>query len=68
MVLNPDAQKKAQNEIDTILGEHTLPTMADKDSLPYMNALLKEVMRFNPVAPLSVYQCSVLSFRHVLLG
>ncbi|KAI0295664.1 cytochrome P450 [Multifurca ochricompacta] len=41
MVLHPDAQRKAQMEID-------------KMSLPYVSALIKEVMRWHPVTPIAV--------------
>ncbi|EMD33615.1 hypothetical protein CERSUDRAFT_159814 [Gelatoporia subvermispora B] len=53
MTLFPEAQKKAQEEIDSVIGTDRLPILADRDRLPYVNALCKEVMRWNPVAPLS---------------
>ena len=46
----PEVQKKAQAEIDAIVGSDRLPTLSDRQSLPYMEALLKEVYRWNPVA------------------
>ncbi|EIM84217.1 cytochrome P450 [Stereum hirsutum FP-91666 SS1] len=52
MALYPDIQRKAQLEIDTVVGRDRLPTMEDKPHLPYVEALLKEIYRFNPVAPL----------------
>jgi hypothetical protein len=51
MVLNPAAQKQAQMEIERIVGTHRLPTIADRDHLPYVNALIKEVLRWAPPAP-----------------
>ena len=48
----PEVQKKAQAEIDAIVGPDRLPTLSDRQSLPYMEALLKEVYRWNPVARL----------------
>ncbi|KAI0321144.1 cytochrome P450 [Amylostereum chailletii] len=54
MVLNPDAQKKAQAEIDTVVGTARLPDFEDQESLPYVNALVKEVFRWHPVTPLGV--------------
>lgn len=52
MVLFPEAQRKAQAEIDTVIGSDRLPTPDDRKDLPYVEALVKEVFRFNPVAPL----------------
>ncbi|KAI1012337.1 hypothetical protein LB503_004750 [Fusarium chuoi] len=52
MTLFPDAQKKAQCEIDDIIGNERLPTLSDRQSLPYVNALVKEVLRWHPVGPM----------------
>ncbi|KAG2148109.1 cytochrome P450 [Suillus clintonianus] len=54
MTLFPDAQKKAQAEIDAVIGPDRLPTFADRDSLPYTEALAKEVLRWNAVVPTAV--------------
>ena len=52
MMLNPDKQAKAQQEMDTILGPHVLPVIADRERLPYLEALIKETMRWHPMLPL----------------
>lgn len=52
MTLHPDAQRKAQKEIDSVVGSDRLPTAADREHLPYINALCLEVLRWNPVGPL----------------
>ncbi|KAG9233810.1 putative O-methylsterigmatocystin oxidoreductase [Amylocarpus encephaloides] len=49
-VLHRDAVKKAQAELDRIVGTERLPTFADKDHLPYVHAFLQEVLRWRPVA------------------
>ncbi|KAG2148111.1 cytochrome P450 [Suillus clintonianus] len=51
MTLFPDAQKKAQAEIDAVIGPDRLPSFADRDFLPYTEALAKEVLRWHAVAP-----------------
>ncbi|KAG1756031.1 cytochrome P450 [Suillus lakei] len=51
MTLFPDVQKKAQAEIDAIVGLDRLPSFADRDSLPYTEALAKEVLRWHAVVP-----------------
>lgn len=52
MTLYPEAQKRAQSELDQVLGGDRLPNFSDKDRLPYVHALLKEVLRWIPVLPL----------------
>ncbi|KAF7346403.1 Cytochrome p450 [Mycena sanguinolenta] len=54
MAIHPDVQKKAQIEIDTVIGTHRLPGFEDRPSLPYIEALYREVMRWKPVGPLGV--------------
>jgi len=54
MVLNPDVQKKAQKEIDAVIGHRRLPKLSDLPHLPYINAVLTEVLRWNSVAPTGV--------------
>ncbi|EGO01616.1 hypothetical protein SERLA73DRAFT_166166 [Serpula lacrymans var. lacrymans S7.3] len=54
MQLYPEVQRKAQAEIDAVVGNDRLPTFADRESLPYVEALAKEVLRWNVVVPLAV--------------
>jgi len=51
MVLYPEAQKKAQDEIERVVGNDRLPGMHDRDSLPYVENLIKEVLRWWLLAP-----------------
>jgi len=51
MVCYPEVQKEAQAELDKVLNGR-LPEHSDLPSLPYLSALLKEVHRWQPVAPL----------------
>lgn len=51
MVLHPDAQRRAQEEIDNAVGSARLPDFGDEKSLPYVSAVVNEVMRWHPVAP-----------------
>ncbi|KAF9525565.1 OrdA protein [Crepidotus variabilis] len=52
MVLFPDVQKRAQAEIDAVVGDERLPSLADKPNLPYVSAIITEVLRWNSVGPL----------------
>ncbi|KAK7055270.1 cytochrome P450 [Favolaschia claudopus] len=54
MALHPDKQRKAQSEIDTVLGHGHIPRVEDAPRLPYVCAVIKEVMRWKPVLPLSI--------------
>jgi len=54
MLLFPEAQQKAQHEIGQVVGKERLPSFEDRHSLPYLDALVQEVMRWHPVVPLGV--------------
>ena len=60
MTLFPEAQKKAQAEIDAVVGLDRLPTLADRPNLPYIDAVVSEMMRWAPVVPMG--EPSVFSF------
>ena len=51
MVKYPKVQKRAQEEIDRVVGRNRLPDYSDKESLPYILAMVKEAMRWNMVNP-----------------
>ena len=52
MALYPEVQKKAQAEIDAVVGAHRLPDYEDRPSLPYINAIVNESMRWHVAFPL----------------
>ena len=54
MTLFPDVQAKAQAEIDQIVGPDRLPTFEDRERLVYCEALCREVLRWEPIAPTGV--------------
>ena len=47
MFLHPEVAKKAQAELDSVLGPglDRLPEFEDRDSLPYVGCVLKECLR-----------------------
>ena len=51
--MNPDVQKKAQQDVDTVVGPNRLPTMADIADMPYVQAVFMESLRWMPVLPLN---------------
>ncbi|KAK1454817.1 cytochrome P450 [Colletotrichum melonis] len=54
MMVYPDIQKKAQEEIDRVIGSRRLPTTKDRENLPYIEALVKEIMRWHPIGPMGL--------------
>lgn len=54
MTLYPEVQRKAQDEIDALTRGERLPVYSDRERLPYVEALVKEIHRWHPVAPLGV--------------
>ncbi|OJT11090.1 O-methylsterigmatocystin oxidoreductase [Trametes pubescens] len=54
MTRNADVFKKAQEEIDRVVGHERLPDFNDRESLPYVSALVEELYRWNPPLPMAV--------------
>ena len=52
MVLNPHVMRKAQDQLDEVVGRERLPEYSDMGNLPYITAIIKELLRWNPPAPL----------------
>ncbi|KAI9063873.1 cytochrome P450 [Trametes sanguinea] len=58
MAIHQDAQKQAQAELSAVVGSDRLPEFHDRSSLPFMNALIKEVLRWHVISPMGVpHQC-----------
>lgn len=55
MIMFPEVLKKAQAEVDAVVGHERLPTMQDHEALPYVSAICKELLRWNVVVPLGTY-------------
>lgn len=54
MTLHPEVQRQAQEEIDRVVGSTRLPDFGDRNSLPYIEAVLKESFRWHTLAPLAI--------------
>ncbi|XP_078496972.1 cytochrome P450 2D15-like isoform X3 [Lissotriton helveticus] len=54
MMLYPDIQRRAQEEIDQVIGREGKPTMDDRANMPYVNAVIHEIQRYSDITPLSV--------------
>lgn len=58
MVHYPEVMRRAQAQIDTVVGRDRLPTFGDRDRLPYIEAIIKEVQRWRPVGPIGLPRCT----------
>ena len=54
MARHPEIQEKAQKELDAVVGTSRLPHFDDRPSLPYIEAIFREVFRFQPPAPIGM--------------
>ncbi|KAL4264663.1 cytochrome P450 family protein [Pleurotus pulmonarius] len=54
MLSHPDVQTKAQKELDSVLENARLPAFEDKEHLPYISAIMLEVLRWHTVTPLGI--------------
>ncbi|KAG6333946.1 hypothetical protein ID866_5143 [Astraeus odoratus] len=52
LLLNPDVQERVHAELDAIVGKGIFPTFEDQPRLPYLQAVLYETMRWNPILPI----------------
>lgn len=53
MILFPEVQKKAQEEIDSVIGASRLPQFEDEERLPYVSAVAKELIRWFTILPIT---------------
>ncbi|KAF8919622.1 CyP450 monooxygenase [Mucidula mucida] len=54
LVQNPEVQSTAQAEIDSVIGDSRLPNFEDRNNMPYVEAVYRELIRWAPAAPLGV--------------
>ncbi|KAM5539597.1 hypothetical protein V8D89_006706 [Ganoderma adspersum] len=54
MVLHPEVYQRARAEIDRVVGPERLPDFEDREHLPYLECVVKEVYRWNAPVPLGV--------------
>ncbi|THU90783.1 cytochrome P450 [Dendrothele bispora CBS 962.96] len=57
VVQNPEILKKGQKAVDDAIGTDRLPDFGDQKSIPYVDALMKEVLRWRPITPLAAPHC-----------
>ncbi|KAK9290063.1 hypothetical protein L1049_008227 [Liquidambar formosana] len=52
LIRNPRVQKKAQEELDSVIGAERVMTELDFSDLPYLQCVAKESLRLHPPTPL----------------
>ncbi|MED6113767.1 hypothetical protein PIB30_073897 [Stylosanthes scabra] len=52
LINNPHVMKKARQEIDSVTANNKLIQESDVANLPYLQAIIKEILRLHPVVPL----------------
>ncbi|OMO70113.1 Cytochrome P450 [Corchorus olitorius] len=63
LINHPEVMKKAQKEIDSVVGRNRILEESDVENLPYLKAIVKETLRLHPGGPLVVREstedCSI---------
>ncbi|KAF8135085.1 cytochrome P450 [Boletus edulis] len=54
MIMYPEVQDRAQALLDKVVGRDRLPTLNDRASLQYIDAMLREALRWGSLVPMCV--------------
>lgn len=54
MTLYPSVLKRAQAEVDSVVGSDRFPSFSDKENLPYISAVMQESLRWGAVVPVGL--------------
>jgi len=60
--LHPEVVHLAQQQLDEVLGVERLPDFSDMPQLPYISAIVKEVLRWRPPTPLGTFTRNIALF------
>lgn len=64
LLLHPEVRRKVQDELDRVLGGKRLPDFDDRESLPYLEAVIQEAMRWHPPGQLGELEFSLWPCRN----
>ncbi|THU99260.1 cytochrome P450, partial [Dendrothele bispora CBS 962.96] len=61
MTLKPEVQRKCHEELHNVVGRHRMPNFNDYESLPYICAVVREILRWRPVTvdPIGLQHMSI---------
>lgn len=62
----PEVLRCAQEEVDRVVGKDRLPTFEDRGDLPYINALIKELIRWEQILPIGMVSFKVVNLTRAL--
>lgn len=54
MARHPEILAKAQAELDAVVGQEQLPDFSHQAYLPYVQAIMLELLRWQPVTPIGM--------------
>jgi hypothetical protein len=63
MIAYPEKQKRCQEELDVVVGRSRRPTFEDQENLPYIQATVRESLRWRSVTPLGMFSFHCLARR-----
>ena len=66
LIAFPDAVTKAHEELDRVVGDR-MPTFEDSPNLPYIRAMVKEVLRWRSVTNNGITHVSTVVDDHAVL-
>ncbi|RFU75721.1 cytochrome p450-like-31 [Trichoderma arundinaceum] len=64
IAMNPEAQQRAQEELDQVVGPSRLPTWEDEPNLPYVRAVIKELHRYCSLLTIGVWHVASEEFTY----
>lgn len=67
LVLHPEVMHHAQAQLDAVVGRDRLPTFNDRVQLPYIDAIVKEVIRWRPSGPIGLPRRAIQVIAHASL-
>ena len=60
MVMYPEVQRRAHAELLAVVGPDRLPTLEDRERLPFTESILRETLRLYPVTPLGIVLFTIM--------
>ena len=59
MAMHPQEQRAAQQQLDAVVGPDRLPEFSDVDAVPYVQAIVKETLRWHIITPMGIPHVAV---------